>query len=159
TICLKCLEKEPKKRYASAAALAADLRRFLAGKAIQARPIGRLGRGWRWARRNPALATAGAVATAALAVAGVVAILLGLHQDEAAERARADELRTRKALEETRRASASMAFEQSRMVCTQGDAGVGLLLLARGLELSSDGADSLRDAVRSNLGAWHARLC
>ena len=56
TITLKCLQKEPAKRYQTAAELAADLKRYLAGEAIQARPVGRFERGWRWCKRNPSIA-------------------------------------------------------------------------------------------------------
>jgi serine/threonine protein kinase len=56
TICLKCLQKEPRKRYESAAALADDFRRYLTGEPIQARPIRAWERGLKWAQRRPALA-------------------------------------------------------------------------------------------------------
>ena len=56
TICLKCLEKTPSKRYSSAKELKEDLVRYLGDEPINARPIGVLERGWRWAIRNPALA-------------------------------------------------------------------------------------------------------
>jgi hypothetical protein len=71
TVCLKCLEKDPKKRYATAADLAEDLRRFLAGEAIQARPARAIERGWRWCRKNRALAS--------LAASIVVGLVLGSY--------------------------------------------------------------------------------
>jgi len=74
TICLKCLEKEPSRRYATAQAVADELSRFLRQEPILARPASRPEKAWRWCRRQPALATAlGAVVlVAAVGFAGIV---------------------------------------------------------------------------------------
>jgi WD40 repeat protein len=73
TICLKCLEKDPRRRYATAAALAEDLARFLAGQPIMVRPVSRWERLWKWTRRQPVVATLLAVVALVtlLGVAGI----------------------------------------------------------------------------------------
>jgi WD40 repeat protein len=88
TICLKCLEKEPGRRYQSAAVLADDLDNWRAGRPILARPVGTVGRLWRWGKRNPALATVGSLAMAAVLAALAVAISFGIYQKQAAENLR-----------------------------------------------------------------------
>jgi serine/threonine-protein kinase len=70
TVCLKCLEKDPRRRYPSARALAEDLGRFGAGEPVAARPVGAAGRALRWARRRPAAAAL--LAAAMLLVLGGV---------------------------------------------------------------------------------------
>ncbi len=87
TICLKCLRKEPGRRYARAADVADDLQRFLDGKPILARPAGLMERAAKFARRRPALAAAWGMALAALIA--VVSIVLVYNVRLADERDRA----------------------------------------------------------------------
>jgi tRNA A-37 threonylcarbamoyl transferase component Bud32 len=76
TICLKCLQKSPAQRFESARALAEDLRRFLANEPILARPVTRLERLAKWARRRPAIAGLLTACTLALIGYGFVAMYL-----------------------------------------------------------------------------------
>jgi serine/threonine protein kinase len=72
TICLQCLEKEPRKRYSSATALAEDLHRFLSHQPVQARPVRLWERIWRWCRREPRLAGAASLAVLALLATAII---------------------------------------------------------------------------------------
>ena len=73
-ICLRCLEKSPDDRYASASALAEDLRRFLRDEPIEARPPSWWERGARWRRRNPGLVRLGLGVAACALLGGALAI-------------------------------------------------------------------------------------
>src|SRR5262249_59514066 len=76
TIVLKAIERDPAARYQSAGEMAEDLRKFLEDRPIRARRCGPIERSWRWARRNPAIATLGAsvvLLLAALAIGSTLA--------------------------------------------------------------------------------------
>jgi hypothetical protein len=79
TICLRCLRKEPERRYSSAQELADDLGRFVRGEPVMARPVGRLERVAKWMRRNPTVACLSAVAVLALVAGTVVSLLFGVE--------------------------------------------------------------------------------
>jgi formylglycine-generating enzyme required for sulfatase activity len=87
TVCHRCLEKEPRKRYATAEALADDLRRFQAGESVQARPAGRLERAVKWARRRPALAALLGMTVLALVSLAVLSANLAVKEQEARQEA------------------------------------------------------------------------
>jgi serine/threonine protein kinase len=88
TICLKCLQKEPHGRYESAAALAEDLHRYLAGKPISARRMNPAERWWRWCRRNPAVASLLGSLILVLTAGAVVSTLYRLHANAKSEEAK-----------------------------------------------------------------------
>jgi WD40 repeat protein len=150
TICLKCLRKEPDKRYASALALAEDLQLFLAGEPILGRPLGRLERGYRWCRRNLAVATLMAV-VATLLVAAAVGSTLGAiriasdhealvvaRDEEASQRKRAEKLAA-----EGQQRVAQLCVANGERLRGNGDELGALIWYAEALK--EDNADLLRE--------------
>jgi WD40 repeat protein/tRNA A-37 threonylcarbamoyl transferase component Bud32 len=166
TICLRCLEKEASRRYASAAELADDLQRFLAGEPIRARPASIGERCWKWAKRRPAVAGLLA-AVMALAAVGVL-LILGLWRGaearfkaerKAADLAREKEQEEAQGRQENLRLLANVTLDHGLNLCGRGEVNHGLLLLARALDLAEQArATELGRAARVNLAVWRRRL-
>ncbi len=136
TVCLRCLEKGPARRYPTAAELAEELGRFLRGEPVLARAVGRLGRGWRWCKRSPV--TAGLLAGIALLLVTVAAVstVLGQLAWNEADRARSAEDREKAGATQARaeRDRAEQLLYASRLALVQsywqeGNAGAARDLL------------------------------
>jgi serine/threonine protein kinase len=113
TVCLKCLEKDPKGRYQSARAVAEELQRYLRKEPIRARPVNTLYRALRWCRREPALAAASGVAVTGVLCALGLALGLAIQQSRAALRLREEVARAEQA-EQDAVASAAKAREDEQ---------------------------------------------
>jgi WD40 repeat protein len=159
TICLKALAKEPSWRYPTAGELAADLRRYLRGEPVHARPLGPARRLCLWGRRNKALATATALASVALAGLLVLATAFALRERHNATQL-ADALDESNArLREAKYRLAENHLNRGLALCEQNNVGPGLLWLARALNSAPPDAEDLRRYLRRSLAAWQARQC
>ena len=136
-ICLKCLSKEPAHRYGGAAELAQELSRFLAGKPIRARRVSTIERGWRWCRRNKAIASLSASVALALAL-GFGGVIWMWRKAESsfweADRQRVIVAQTRN---DSLRQSAGLLLDRGIARAEDGDAAGGLHWMLESLKVAA----------------------
>jgi len=126
TICLKCLQKQPAKRYIDAGALATDLGHFLANEPIEARPVGRVERLWRWCHRNPGIAALTAAVFLLLATVAVTSSVMAVRiAFEHAEAVKARDLALQNEI--VAREAEKKATDNERIAIEQGDLAVNTL--------------------------------
>jgi WD40 repeat protein len=131
TICLKCLEKEPAKRYPTAQALADDLRRWQEGRPITARRIGPAGKAWRWAKRNPTVAVLLSAVFGLLSTVAGGAVLAAVRIDDARQRERDARQREQDVLVGVRRQVARLSAGGFEIHTRQGNRPAALHWAAR----------------------------
>jgi len=173
TVCLRCLEKDPLRRYPSAGELVADLRRFLGGQPVLARPITPLERAVKWAHRSPTVAgLIGALVVGAVCAFIAISLLwiqaehrakdAAVARDaesEARRRAEETSTRERQARQETERVSAALTLDQGIALCEKGDISTGLLTLAEAVARAQQAGDAMSERIaRLQLSAWQHEL-
>ena len=144
TICLKAVAKTPARRYSSAGDFAADLRRYLRGEPIQARPVSSAERVVRWARRNPLPAATISLAVMCLVGIAVGATFVSIREREHAQSLAEEESRTRLALEEKKeqyRRTQELGAERALAVFEGTGEQSRLLWLAKAYKCASEAQD------------------
>jgi WD40 repeat protein len=152
TVCLKCLRKDPRHRYASAGDFADDLRRFAEGRAVHARPVGAAGRAWRWGRRNPG--TAGLLAALVVVTASGLALVTTAWRNAVVSAGR-----ERTARRDAEVLVAGAVLDQGVVLCERGNVDQGLGRFVQALEQADRLGDAeLERGARLNLTAWRQQL-
>lgn len=150
-ICLKCLRKDPSRRYQTAADLASDLHRFLRGQPIKARPMSRWEKLESWARRNPLL-MCGSILTLVLLLA--ITVVSVSWASDATQKS----ITINKVLTTSKLIAAETELDRGIAEAERGDIASGLLWMARSLESAPDESEELLWTIRTNLNAWQKQL-
>ncbi len=166
TIIAKATAREPAGRYATASALAEDLRRFVEDRPIRARQISPMERLARWCRRNPWLATSLSLAAASMILALVLALVHANRQTAANKRItqlatdlEGERGRLKTALSESNSRLARLDLERGRAAFDKGRVGVGMLWTVESLRVATEAGDEAgRHVALANLAAWRRHL-
>jgi WD40 repeat protein len=171
-VVMKCLEKQRDRRYETANGLARDIQRYLADEPVEARPpsVGyRLGK---FLHRNKgpvaaALVVAGALLLGSVAATWQAVLATRAEKDASSQRDAADQARTaeaaahrqtERALIESREKTARMTYDRGQILCEEGKADLGLLWMARALELTPPDAPDLDRAIRQSMNLWAGQM-
>jgi eukaryotic-like serine/threonine-protein kinase len=159
TIALKCLEKEPQRRYSDASAMAEDLERFLAGRPILARPTGAVERMRKSIRRRPAVSFLSAAVLAVTVLGFVLVAAQWRRADLKAAAATAANERAQRARLDAFREQAELTEYKALALCDHGEVVRGLSWLARSLVLAEEaGAHGFVRPIRINVADWEGQL-
>ena len=162
TLCMKCLEKPQARRYATAAALAEDLRRFQDGEPISARRVSEWERAWKWARRRPLVAASLAIAVVALIAGTIISTIFAFEADERRSDAvaRRNEAviaakEARKQQSQTQRREALLLFQNAvTMAEAKGQITPALHMMLAAAQAAPPDDVAFDRVVRANLAAW-----
>jgi WD40 repeat protein/serine/threonine protein kinase/tetratricopeptide (TPR) repeat protein len=159
TILAKASAREPAGRYATAAALAEDLKRFLEDRPIRARRVSAAERLARWCRRNPWLAGSSGVAATALVGVAMLSLVYADRQARHATDLADANTQIRTALSESNRRLAMLDLERGQAAFEKGHMGEGMLWTVESLRMATAaGAEDWKRVAMANLSAWRSQL-
>jgi WD40 repeat protein/serine/threonine protein kinase len=157
TICLKAMANNPSWRYPTAKACADDLRRYLKGEPIQARPVNKVERLWLWCERNRSLAIVSGLAIATLVSLLILAIVFAFREHSNTKNLSEALGQAQSNLREARYRLAEGELLQGLSFCEQNNASHGLLWLARALNTTPANAHDLDRFIRLSFSAWQTK--